>query len=273
MLCHPARARPARRAGAHRPVPTPPTLGRPAGLALILVLLLNPAGTVSASRPHGAPGLMEPSPDPLLVSYYETFLRDQDPDAFCARVQARYTEGTLGRLARSGDAAARRAAVFALGLFGGIASNAAVAGALRDADPVVRDLATSALWAIWFRADSPENNATLKQVAALIARRRLDDAEALATRLIDRAPAFAEAYNQRAIARYLQGRFADSEADCRRALERNPYHIGALSGLGGCYLRLDRRPEALATYRRALKLQPHNDDLRQTVATLEAEVE
>jgi len=217
--------------------------------------------------------MLEPSHDPLLVSYYESFLRDQDTDAFCAHVQARYTEGTLDRLVRSGDTQARRAAVLALGLFGSYASHAAVAHALGDPDPVVRDLATSALWAIWFRADSPKNNATLKQVAGLISRQRLEEAETLASRLIDRAPTFAEAYNQRAIARFLQGRFADSVADCQRVLERNPYHIGALAGLGGCYLQLDRRAEALQTFRRALKLQPHNADLRKTVATLEAEAD
>jgi tetratricopeptide (TPR) repeat protein len=273
MLCRPARARPLRCAIARRPVPTLPTLGWPARLALALVLLLSPAATISESRRHGEPGMLEPSLDPLLVSYYETFLRDQDTDAFCAHVQARYTEGTLDRLARSGDTPARRAAVLALGLFGSYASNAVVAHALRDADPVVRDLATSALWAIWFRADSPENNAVLKQVAGLIARQRLEEAEALASRLIDRAPTFAEAYNQRAIARFLQGRFADSVADCQQVLERNPYHIGALAGLGGCYIQLQRRTDALKTFRRALKLQPHNADLRKTVAALENEAD
>jgi tetratricopeptide (TPR) repeat protein len=215
----------------------------------------------------------ERSHDSLLVSYYETFLRDQDANAFSGLVMARYNEGTLGRLVRSGDTQARRAAVLALGLIGSYQANATVAHALKDADPTVRDLAQGALWVIWFRADSPENNAMLERVAALLKRQRPDEAEALATALIARAPTFAEAYNQRAIAVFLQGRFADSATDCRRVLERNPYHIGALAGLGRCYLQLGRRAEALQTFRRALKLQPHSAALRETVTALEAEAD
>src|SRR5947209_2658203 len=81
------------------------------------------------------------------------------------------------------------------------------AGALRDTDPTVRSLADNALWAIWFRADTPENNEILEQVRTLIGRQQIDQAIALATRLIGRAPRFAEAYNQRAIAHYIQGHF------------------------------------------------------------------
>ena len=52
----------------------------------------------------------------------------------------------------------------------------------------------------------------------------------LAARLIARAPKFAEAYNQRAIALFIQRRFEEEREDCRRVLELNPYHIGAVSG-------------------------------------------
>lgn len=273
MTCPPARTGSVRPPVIRAVVPVP-TISWPAGLALTLVLvLLVPSPIRSESRRHGEPGMLEPSHDPLLVSYYEFFLRDQDANAYCSRVLARYTEGTLGRLVYAGETQARRAAVLALGLIGSFEANPTVAHALKDDDAVVRDLANSALWVIWFRADTPENNALLEQVAALIKRQRLEEAEALATALIARAPRFAEAYNQRAIAAFLQGRLADSAADCRRVLERNPYHIGALAGLGRCYLQLDRRAEALQTFRRALKLQPHNADLRQTITALEAGAE
>ncbi|MBX6316665.1 MAG: tetratricopeptide repeat protein [Isosphaeraceae bacterium] len=207
----------------------------------------------------------------LIVDYYETFLRDQDLGTFRANVSSRYTEGTLSRLLQADDVQSRRAAVLALGLIGSYQCNEALARALRDHDPAVRELAQGALWAIWFRADAPENNAMLLQVRELNDRRRFAEAEALATRLIQRAPLFAEAYNQRAIALFSQERFAESAADCRRTLELNPYHFGALSGLGQCDLRLGRRQEALRTFRRALKIQPYSEGLRAMIATLEAE--
>jgi tetratricopeptide (TPR) repeat protein len=207
----------------------------------------------------------------LLVAYYESFLHDYDVERFRQQVSARYTEGTLARLIESGSLSARRAAVLSLGLFGTMESNAALARALRDTDAAVRDLAGNSLWAVWYRADTPENNATLEQLRLMIGHDRLADAVALGSRLIARAPNFAEAYNQRAIAHFLQGHYQESAADCHQVLERNPYHFGALSGLAQCQLHLKQRREALKTLRRALHLQPFSQQLQQAVSALEAD--
>jgi tetratricopeptide (TPR) repeat protein len=217
--------------------------------------------------------MFEPHTGSLLVEFYDAFLRDQDIEQFRKQVAIRYTEGTLTRLVESGGTQARRAAVLALGLFGSYQANATVARALRDSDLTVRRLASDALWAIWFRADTPENNKTLEEVSHLIGNHRPEQAETLATRLISASPNFAEAYNQRAIAHFAQNHFEESAADCRRVLERNPYHFGALSGLAQCQLQLGQRSEALKTLRRALRLQPYSEGLREMVSRLEAEVE
>lgn len=242
-------------------------------LAWILASVPPPAlaGTSLVPPRNGAPGMSEPRTGSLLADYYDTYLRDHDIDAFRVHVSARYTEGTLARLIDTGDTQTRRGAVLAMGLFGSFEVNAAVGRALRDNDATVRALAENALWAIWFRADSPENNKTLERVRALIGRQQYDDAVAVADRLIKQAPKFAEAYNQRAIAYFFLGRFEESAADCQRVLEHNPYHIGALGGLAQCQLQLDKRDEALKTLRRSLKLQPHKEDLRDVIAALEAE--
>ena len=168
----------------------------------------------------GGSSMWEPLTGSLLVDYYEAFLRDRDLDQFKDRVLARYTEGTLGRvLTSSASVSARRAAVLALGVFGRFDQcNTALGRAMRDTDPVVRTMAESALWAVWFRADSPENNETLDEVRLLIGHQKLDAAVALATKLIARAPIFAEAYNQRAIALFIQGKYARE----RRGLQTRP---------------------------------------------------
>jgi Flp pilus assembly protein TadD len=241
-------------------------------IALLAGLIL-PATPTLASLAHsriGAPGMLQPHTRSLLVDYYEAFLRNQDIEAFRRNVSSRYNEGTLARLLQAGELQARRASVLALGLFGGFGSNAAVARALKDTDPTVRTLADNALWAIWFRADSPENNEALERVRAQINRGRFELAIEQANRLIARAPTFAEAYNQRAIAHFFQGQFAESAEDCRNVLIHNPYHIGALGGLGQCQLRLGQNKEAIQTFRRALKIQPYNQGLRETIAELEA---
>jgi tetratricopeptide (TPR) repeat protein len=215
--------------------------------------------------------MLQPHTGSLLVDYYEAFLRDQDIESFRRNVAARYNEGTLGRMLQAGEPQARRASVLALGLFGSYGSNAALARALRDSDPTVRTLADNALWAVWFRADTAENNEALERIRALVARGRFEEAIEQADRLIAKAPAFAEAYNQRAIARFFRGQFAASIEDCRKVLVHNPFHTGALGGMGQCQIRLGLRDEAIQTFRRALKLQPYNDGLREAIAELEAD--
>ncbi len=223
----------------------------------------------------GASGRGEATTSTLLVDYFQKLLEDRDFEAFRNRVAARYTEETLCEiLLGSPGVTSRRASVVSLGFLGEFTrSNAALGQALRDSDPAVRKLAEDALWSIWFRAGTPENNRTLQEVAQLIGRRQLNQAEALATRLIVAAPRFAEAYNQRAIIYFQQGRFAESALDCQRVLSRNPYHFGAIGGLVQCQLQLNRPADALKSLRRGLKIQPYSDGLRANIKLIESQLE
>src|SRR5262249_12718872 len=144
--------------------------------------------------------------------------RDQDIEHYRQLVSTRYTEATLCRLLESGTTQARRAAVLALGLFGSYETNPSVARALRDTDLTVRAMAGDALVAIWFRADTAENNKVLEQVRSHLQHQQLGKAIELATNLLTRTPRFAEAYNQRAIAQYVLGNYEASAADCKRTL-------------------------------------------------------
>jgi tetratricopeptide (TPR) repeat protein len=223
----------------------------------------------------GSSSMSEAYSGSLLVEYFREFLAKRDVDAFRNRVATRYNEGTLGRiLAGSPDVSARRAAVLSLGLLGSFdQSNAVLGRALRDDDLAVRSMAEDALWAVWFRADTTEHNQILEQVRHSISREQLDEAEKLATGLIAAAPNFAEAYNQRAFAYFLQGRFAESARDCQEVLARNPFHIGAIEGMAKCQLSLNRPKEALKSLRRALKIRPHNSALRESIHELETQID
>jgi tetratricopeptide (TPR) repeat protein len=256
-----------------------PQLARAAlGLVVFWVMLewLAEAGSGSETRdPAVAVGAADEHGRSLLIDYFKAFLSDKDIDTFKNRVAARYSEAMLGRiLTRSHSVTVRRAAVLSLGLLGSFQeSNPVLGRALADSDPVARAMAEDALWSVWYRADTPENNQTLERVRVLIGRRQFREAEILATRLIAITPNFAEAYNQRAFAYFLEGRLAESASDCERVLTRNPFHIGAIEGLARCQLGLDRPRDALKSLRRALKLRPHNDALRAMVKSLEASIE
>jgi tetratricopeptide (TPR) repeat protein len=190
---------------------------------------------------------------------------------FHQAIQRRYTEGTLQRLLVGGAVEVRRAAVLALRLTGTMQANAVLAGRLRDEDAEVRRMAADALWAVWFRADAPENNAELQRLVRLGA--ATDPAPEKLLRelsaLVHRAPTFAEAYNQRAIVYFRLGDLRHAVQDCERVLKLNRFHFGAASGLAQCFMKQKRLRAALRAYRRAFRINPHLDGIRQAIQSLE----
>ena len=181
--------------------------------------------------------------------------------------EKRYSEGTLCRIvASSEDPQARRAAAFALGFVGTMASNPVVALVLRtDSDDQVRRFAVDSLWEIWFRGDSIPQGRELRLALSLN-----DSAQQLAALddVIGMYPDFAEAYNQRAIVWFRRGQHAKAIADCEETLRLNPHHFGAASGLGQCHLRMNRPHAALRSLALALDLNPTLNHLAETIQSL-----
>ena len=186
--------------------------------------------------------------------------------SFRTAVRERYTEGTLQRMLHVGDAGARRAAVLALGLCGGMASNAAVAGMLHDDDVLVRRFAAESLWELWFRGATPDQTLALQRA---VRESNPTKSRAALDALIGLAPEFAEAHNQRAIWHFQRGEFARSAEDCETVLRLNPFHYGAAAGLGQCLLKLKKPRAALSAFRRALELNPALEHLGDTIRDLE----
>lgn len=218
---------------------------------------------------------------PLLVEYFnELPQRGEEENAkgsvarfrksledFKLKVAIRYSEGTLQRLLHSSDTLSRRASVLALGMIGSMpSSNKPVAALLRDSDPIVRQLASDAMWALWFRADSEENNLELQRAI-----RGGQPSKALANleALIQKSPRFAEAFNQRAIIHFRLGEYQKSIADCERVLKLNPLHFGALAGMGQCFMKLHKPRQALKAFRSAYRINPGLEGVEHTIRTLE----
>jgi tetratricopeptide (TPR) repeat protein len=84
------------------------------------------------------------------------------------------------------------------------------------------------IWDIWMhhphRAAARELDLATRDIAA----RRYDIAETRLTRLVRRAPDFAEAWHKRAALYYMLGRDAECLRDIGRTLELEPRHFGAM---------------------------------------------
>ena len=113
-----------------------------------------------------------------------------------------------------------------------------LARALHDSDRVVRILAENGIFDLWCRDGSDSQQQQMRIIVRLNDALQFEEAHALASQLIDEAPQFAEAWNQRAIASYRLGRYEDAANDCQQTLELNPYHFAAALGMAHCYLEL-----------------------------------
>jgi tetratricopeptide (TPR) repeat protein len=138
---------------------------------------------------------------------------------------------------------------------------------LRGDDPARAARAAAALWQMWHQSGDPTLDALLGEGIAAMERQDVEKADAIFTRLIAAAPAFAEGWNKRATVRYLAKDYAGSIADCRETLARNPNHFGALSGEGLCHMGLGEYKEAADLFRRALAVHPFLEGARANLRT------
>ena len=210
---------------------------------------------------------------PFLTNLYARYLDDQDSAGFISKVSGQYLPGTLGRLVEGDNREIRRAAVLALGFIGDYSANHTMGRALLDDDRTVRMLAESGIKSIWARAGNEQERQELGIIMRLNAAQQYKESLRRATELIEDAPWFAEVWNQRAVALFNTGHFAESIRDCHQALEINPYHFPAATSMGQSYLELGNPVSALESFRRALRLNPDLEGIRVQVVRLARMVE
>jgi tetratricopeptide (TPR) repeat protein len=197
------------------------------------------------------------------VAAVKPLLAKQDLGGLLQFLKSRWTAEQIVDLLKSRHCDARKVAALALGLVGGACCLGPLSEQLKDPDPVVNEMAEHALWSIWFRSGNCQANHQLAKGAQAMERQDLADAVEHFTRAIEIDPKFAEAYNQRAIAHYLQEHFDESIADCQRTVDLMPCHFGAWAGLGHCHAHEGRFGEALKCYRKALSINPHLECLEE----------
>lgn len=169
-------------------------------------------------------------------------------------------------LLQRGNTVERREAVGVLAQLGDQRAVAPLAAALKnDADILVRQGAEQALWQIWHRSGNRAVDALLQEGMAAMQRGAYPAAVDLFTRVIEIAPDFAEGYNKRATTYYLMQRYEESIADCERTIALNPYHFGALSGAGLCYLAQRHLAKALEFFERAVTVNPNMPQIQQYI--------
>ena len=215
-----------------------------------------------------------PPIDPAeFVAAVQPLLVGCDAPGLIALVRSRWTDDQITSLFLSPEADVRKVAALTFGLVGSKGSLHKLAPLLRDADPVVHQMAEHAMWSVWFRSGSPAANHELCRGSKAMNRRDFAHAVEHFDRAIEIDPTFAEAYNQRAIVHYLMEEYDESIEDCRRTVERMPTHFGAWAGMGHCHAHEGDLAEAVRCYERALAINPHLEGVRQAIGELRAKLE
>lgn len=91
--------------------------------------------------------------------------------------------------------------------------------------------------------------------------------------LIDHAPGFAEGWNLRATAFYRMERWGLALNDIQQTLALNPQHFGAMAGLGFVLQGMERPEAALDALQRSATLNPHVEEVQQTIERLERDTQ
>jgi tetratricopeptide (TPR) repeat protein len=125
------------------------------------------------------------------------------------------------------------------------ASNAAEASGL-----------ASQVWALWFRAPNAEAAAVMEKALERRGVRDYPGAATILDKLIESAPDWAEAWNQRATIRYLLRDFEGSLADIDRVLALEPKHFGALSGQAIILMHQGKMAAGQLALRKAVEIDP-----------------
>lgn len=133
-----------------------------------------------------------------------------------------------------------------------------------DAYPIEADI-----WAIWHEHADAQVQSLLLQGIAQMNADNLRAALATFDRVVAQAPDFAEGWNKRATVHYLLGNQKASEADIEATLALEPFHFGALSGLGLVCLAQGEYFRARSAFLTALEVYPTMSGVKQNLQALE----
>ena len=110
------------------------------------------------------------------------------------------------------------------------------------------------LWAIWLTAPDSPAQQMLDEGLGRIQMGDLNGARSALSALIEYCPDYAEGYNQRAYAAFLSRDYPAALADLDLAIEREPRHLGALTGKALTLIGMGDVDAAQVPLRTALRL-------------------
>ena len=136
------------------------------------------------------------------------------------------------------------------------------------ADPVEARGAEAEIWRIWIESGRDDVDALMREGTVAMQEGRVVEAIGHFGRIVEMAPDFAEGWNKRATAYYLNGDLGESVRDIQRTLALEPRHFGAIAGMGLIFMRRGDPLGALDAFEAVLEIHPHSRGARYRVERL-----
>ncbi len=129
----------------------------------------------------------------------------------------------------------------------------------------------AAIQRVWTRSGSDTSD--LLMTRAMQAMQHKDNGLALELldRILEIQPDFTEARNQRATVRFLMEDYDGAMRDIATVLASEPRHFGALAGMGFVLQKTQHEKLAVRAFRRALEINPRQEEIRKMVEKLALE--
>jgi tetratricopeptide (TPR) repeat protein len=141
-----------------------------------------------------------------------------------------------------------------------------------DGNPQAVQAAEAEIWRIWLESGHEDIDALMRAGIIAMTNLRLDDAIGIFSEITKRAPDFAEGWNKRATAYYLDEDYVASVRDIQRTLALEPRHFGAISGMGLIFLARGDTEGALAAFEAVIAIHPQAPGARERVEELRQRV-
>lgn len=142
----------------------------------------------------------------------------------------------------------------------------------RERDGKAAKRISARIWREWNSSGDPSVDLLAAWAGQAMGKRKFAVALDLLDQVTVMAPDYAEGWNKRATLHFQRKDLTKSLADIERVLKLEPRHFGALAGMGSILIQLDRKPEALDVWYRALAVYPTMESAQKAVAALEEEL-
>ena len=126
---------------------------------------------------------------------------------------------------------------------------------------------------IWINSGSPTIDLLMERALKAVSEKKLPLAISILDRVVDLAPDYAEAWNRRAYAHFLNENVERALGDLRRTLALDAHHFKALDGLSQILREIGQKKAALKALRELLEVHPYWPGAKQQLDELERDVE